>query len=86
MPEKKPEEEKIVEWFGEWFRRRNEKWSKRTKIWFVIMVSFMFVSLLNPASILVIFVYYTFGAVTTLWLIHVTSDEKLTIRKEQGTE
>ena len=83
MTKKKPEEEKIFEWFGEWLRRRNEKWSKRTKLWFVIMMSFIFFSLFNPVSTVVIIVYYMFGVSTTLWLVHITSDEKLTIRKKK---
>jgi len=83
MTEKKPEEEKIAEWFSEWIRRRNENWGKRTRLWFIIMISFMFLSLLNPASIMVIIVYYIFGVTTTLWLVHVTNDEKLTIRKKK---
>jgi len=83
MPEKKPEEEKIVEWFGEWIRCRNEKWSRRTKLWFVIVLAIAFLAYLNPASTIVVLIYYMFGAVTTLWLVHVTGDEKLTVRKKK---
>jgi len=90
MTKKKPEEEKIAEWFGEWIRRRNENWGKRTKVWFGIVIIFTILSFFNPASTMVIIIYFLFGAAVTLWLVHITNDEKLTIRKKKekskGTE
>ena len=83
MTKKKPEEEKIFEWFGEWLRRRNEKWCKRTKIWFGVTAIFAILGYFNPATTMVIIVYFLFGAATTLWLVHLTSDEKFTNRKKK---
>ena len=80
---KKSGEEKIMEWFGEWSKRRIEKWGKMTKMWFLIVVTMMFLGLLNPAPLMTVIVYYMFGAVTTLWLIRVAEDEKLTIGKKK---
>lgn len=90
MTKKKPEEEKIFEWFEEWLRCRNEKWSKNTKIWFVVTLSFivvtlsfMFLSSFIPVFTIATVVYYMFGVATTLFVIHVTNDEKLTNRKKK---
>lgn len=68
---------KVGEKTGNWFKRRRQKWSSITKLWFVIAISCGLLSLMNPVSTIVVMTYFLLGASTAMWLSHIVKDEKV---------